>query len=87
MEPPGPGDAVSLAYLALPKDAGPVREVVADWTPEELGEADDAAREVVRWLRKVETITFERRRVGGWLGDSLASLLGQGVLREGGEGA
>ena len=37
-----------LGYIALPKDTTQVGELLADWTEEDLADADRAAEEVVR---------------------------------------
>jgi len=43
---------VELAYIALPKDVAKVGELIAEWTPAELDEADETARRVVRAIRR-----------------------------------
>jgi RecB family exonuclease len=42
---------VSLAYIALPKDASRVGLLRAEWTDADLAEAEEAARDVVRGIR------------------------------------
>ncbi len=39
---------VRLGYILLPRDTNAVRECFGDWTSEELAEADDVARQVIR---------------------------------------
>jgi hypothetical protein len=86
LPPPEPQVPVALAYLPLPKEKGPLREAVATWTPADLEEADEAARDVVRWLRTVKEIPFDPQRSRRKARDGLATLLGQGLLQlEGGE--
>jgi ATP-dependent helicase/nuclease subunit B len=42
---------VDLAYIVLPKDISAVGDLPADWTPDDLEDADRAAAEVVRAVR------------------------------------
>jgi RecB family exonuclease len=44
----GPGE---LAYIVLPKDTSRVEALRAEWTPEDLAGADQAAAEVIRGVR------------------------------------
>jgi ATP-dependent helicase/nuclease subunit B len=44
-------DDALLGYILLPRDAGSVGESFADWSREDLAEADEAAADVVRMLR------------------------------------
>jgi ATP-dependent helicase/nuclease subunit B len=43
--------AVQLGYINLPKDPASIGEKLAAWTPDELQEADEQARAVIRSLR------------------------------------
>lgn len=43
-----------LGYIAVPQDLTDVREMLAEWSENELEEADEAAREVVRRIRNHE---------------------------------
>lgn len=47
----GNTDDALLGYILLPRDAGSVGESFADWSREDLAEADEAAADVVRMLR------------------------------------
>lgn len=42
---------LQLGYITLPKDTSEVNVRIAEWLPQELKEADDLARDVVRQLR------------------------------------
>jgi ATP-dependent helicase/DNAse subunit B len=42
---------LGLGYILLPKDVGNVKFEIADWSPEDLNEADAVARDVVRRIR------------------------------------
>jgi hypothetical protein len=44
-------DGVKLGFVHLPKDTGAVGDRLAPWTSEELKEADECARRVIRQLR------------------------------------
>lgn len=44
-------NAVMLGYILLPRDPAEAGPAFADWSADELAEADEAAREVVRFLR------------------------------------
>jgi len=46
----GIGGKMELAYVVLPESAG-VELLAADWTPAELNEAEEKAREVIRAIR------------------------------------
>lgn len=45
---------VKLGYITLPKDTSRVQFCVAEWTEQELAEADEIAREAVRRIRREE---------------------------------
>lgn len=44
-------DGVQLGYITLPKDPAAIGERIAQWSPEELREADESARFVIRSIR------------------------------------
>lgn len=69
---------VKLGYILLPKDPGSTGESLADWTPEELHTADEAAAEVVRKVRREEFWPPEPGPVEGF--EELAALCGEGQL-------
>ena len=50
----GPTDrsAVALGYFLLPKDITRASVAQAEWTPEDLAQADETAREVIRRIRQ-----------------------------------
>ncbi len=45
---------IGLGYVLLPKDTANVRFEAAEWTDEELDQADEKAREVIRRIRQQE---------------------------------
>jgi hypothetical protein len=67
-------EEVKLGYLLLPKDEEKTGASLADWSRAELGEAEEAARGVVRELRK-GTFSFDPAYRSRWE-DPFASLLG-----------
>lgn len=71
--------AVRVGYITLPRDLEGTRERLANWTRENLDEAVEAAREVIRELRKNEFI-YNPDATSRYLDDSIASLLGTGYL-------
>ena len=95
---PGEGKSpdLQLAYLPLTRKSGVFIPAFADWTPEELRDADETARTVIRTLRANRAVRFEEGPGAGMARGSLASLLGRGALQgdakkgdedmEGGEG-
>lgn len=48
----GISGALQLGYILLPKDASRVRFCIADWTDQDLSDADEVACEVVRGIRR-----------------------------------
>jgi len=80
-EPDRPAPTVRMGYLPLPKAPGPIREVLADWSQDDLASAEEAAREIIRKLRRDGGVAFDPERSGrgsrGWMG----ALLGQGILQ------
>lgn len=81
LDPPAPGVPVQLAYLPLSRSQGPVEEVVAGWTPDDLASAEETAREVIRALRNRGGIAFDEDRSGRRARGGMATLLGQGLLQ------
>jgi len=70
-----------LAYYNLPRKLETVGIVRADWTAEELEEADERAREVLRPLLRGELVTFDPARLARTrVSDDMAPLLGVGIL-------
>lgn len=72
---------MQLAYLPLSRSQGPVEEVVAGWTPDDLASAEETAREVIRALRNRGGIAFDEDRSGRRARGGMATLLGQGLLQ------
>jgi ATP-dependent helicase/nuclease subunit B len=70
---------LGLGYVALPRDRDRTGLLLAEWTEEELLEADEAAREAVRLLRE-NRFVFDPSGSRVRAEDPLAPLLGQGVL-------
>lgn len=77
--PAGAMDRVRLGYLLLPRDLGAVDAAFAEWTAEELADADETAREIVRALRE-NRFVFDPERTSARAGTPLARLLGLGQL-------
>lgn len=75
-----PGLSVKLGYIALPRDLAAVGEQIAEWSAEELAEADECAREAVRVLRENE-FRFDPGRLGGYRHSPFADLVGLGSLQ------
>ena len=77
--------AISVGYVVIPRDLR-VRELLAEWSPEDLAEAEETAREAVRTLRSnrfeydPRTSTIQPRM-------HLAPVVGGGVLRVFGTGS
>lgn len=74
----GPG-AIELAYIALPRDLDGVGPLVAEWSEEELREADECARAVIRLLRR-NVFAFDPQRARASRNSALAAVLGLGYL-------
>jgi ATP-dependent helicase/nuclease subunit B len=80
-EPLGVGASLHLAYYNLPRKLETVGIAQADWTAEELEEADERAREVLRPLLRGEQVTFDAARLTrARVSDDLGPLLGVGIL-------
>jgi len=72
----------SLAYLPLARKEGEFSPAFASWSPEELAEADETAREVIRRLREEGEVRFQPGKVGSTARGALGALLGRGALQE-----
>lgn len=73
-------DQLHLAYIVMPRDRDEARFLAADWTPDDLRDADEAARDVVRCIRRGEFgLSGDERDDGG----SIARLMGVGVRDDG----
>lgn len=48
----GIGGSIQLGYILLPKDVSRVKFCIADWTDQDLCDADEVASEVVRGVRR-----------------------------------
>jgi hypothetical protein len=80
-EPPRAGAPLHLAYYNLPRKLDTVGIVQADWTAEELEEADERAREALRPLLRGERVTFDPARLArARVSDDMGPLLGVGIL-------
>ena len=78
--PPGDTGRIRAGYVVLPGDSTKIGAELADWTPEELAEAAEVARDAVRTLRR-NRFTHDPSRVRLYPGDPLAVVLGAGVMR------
>jgi ATP-dependent helicase/nuclease subunit B len=79
---------LSLGYILIPSDPRRIACLCADWSPAELAEADEVAREAVRLVRR-NLFTFAEFRTR-YLDERFSALLGHGVLvgdEDGSEGA
>jgi ATP-dependent helicase/nuclease subunit B len=75
-----PRDApVEFGYVRIPKDLDQIGDAMAAWTPEDLDGADEAARDVVRWLRN-GVARFDAERVPTRASDGFAALFGTRLL-------
>jgi len=70
---------LELGYVVLPRDRDRTCLHLAEWTDQELAEADETAREVVRVLRQ-NLFRFDPATTKAWPDDPIARVLGQGVL-------
>jgi ATP-dependent helicase/nuclease subunit B len=77
------GEEVTLGYVVLPSSPSEVGLRAADWTKDQLLEADEAARDVVRLIRGGEY--FELLRPTAFEG-TFASIAGVGFIRGTAEG-
>lgn len=74
----GVAGEVRLGYILLPKDPASTGEALAEWTPEELQSADEAAAEVVRKVRREEFWPPQPGPVEGF--EELGVICGEGQL-------
>jgi hypothetical protein len=81
LERPDPQDTIQLAYLPLSREAEDVALRVAPWSLNDLEEAEERAREVIRWLRTTDELPFEPQRAGRKASEAVMALLGQGFLQ------
>jgi hypothetical protein len=72
--------SLRLGYVQLPSTPARVGEAWASWSDAELAEAEEEARRVVRLLR-ANRFVFDSARSSIGLGDPLARVVGEGVLR------
>lgn len=77
----GEDPSYRLAYLPLSRSEEEVSPAFASWSLEELAEADETAREVIRSLRQAGAISFRPGATGSRARGSLAALLGRGVIQ------
>jgi ATP-dependent helicase/nuclease subunit B len=68
--------SVRLGYIVLPRDPE-VKLLEADWSPDDLRDADDTAREVIRLVRRSR---FDVLGDVGWARGAVAALCGVGFL-------
>ena len=72
---------IRLGYFLLPGDKKNAGIALADWDAATLAAADEAARDVVRELRRNPEIHFRPERARTGPRDPFATLLGRGVVR------
>ena len=77
--PPDQMEGLGMGYLVLPRDRERTGLLEAAWSDQELDEAEEAARQVVRILREGRFV-FDPAASRVRPDDPLAPLLGQGVL-------
>ncbi|HEY8468287.1 MAG TPA: PD-(D/E)XK nuclease family protein [Longimicrobiales bacterium] len=77
--PPDAVDRVRLGYILLPRDLAAVGAEFANWSAEDLANADEAARNAVHALRE-NRFVFDPERTSVRPGDPFARLLGLGQL-------
>lgn len=75
----GSDEALLLGYITLPRNLAQTGAQLAGWSAEELEEADECARDVVRMLRENE-FRFNPDTIGGYRFSPLGDLLGLGYL-------
>lgn len=82
------GASVEFGYVALPRALDDVGGLMVEWSEEDLGSADETAREVVRRLR-TGVVRFVGAKSGYGSYDPFAALLGTRLLvaARGGDGA
>jgi hypothetical protein len=80
--PRGALAALRLGYVQIPSAPGRVGEAWASWSDAELAEAEEEARRAVRVLRE-NRFVFDPALSSVRIGDPLADIVGEGVLRLG----
>lgn len=75
----GPADPIRLGYIALCGELEKVGAIEAEWTDEELAEADECARHVVRIVR-ANAFEFDESKRKDYSRDPLGVLVGVGYL-------
>jgi ATP-dependent helicase/nuclease subunit B len=70
---------IRMGYFALPRDPSKGGLLLADWSAEELEEADEVAREVIREFR-MNHFAFRSGTTRARRGSPLGPLVGEGVL-------
>jgi hypothetical protein len=74
--------SLRLGYVQVPSAPARVGEAWASWSEAELADAEEEARRVVRLLRE-NRFVFDPARSSVRIGDPLAAVVGEGVLRLG----
>ena len=77
--PPEAREGLLVGYVPLPRNLR-VRELLATWTPHELADAEETAREVIRKLR-ANRFVYESDRSNRYLSPEFDSVIGKGVLQ------
>ena len=77
--PPETQKGIFVGYVPLPRDLR-VRELLATWTSDELADAEETARAVVRELR-ANRLVYDAEGSTIQPGEELAPVVGGGVLR------
>ncbi len=70
---------LDLGYICIPKDLAKIGDALASWTPADFESADNAARDVIRWLREGRA-RFDPENSATWSGDPYAALFGSRLL-------
>jgi len=80
--PRGALASLRLGYVQIPSAPERVGEAWASWSDTELAEAEEEAKRAVRFLRE-NRFVFDPARSSVRIGDPLATVVGEGVLRLG----
>jgi hypothetical protein len=73
---------LKLAYLPLTKNPRGMGPAIASWTSDDLEDADETARDVIRTLLRDGGVSFDPESTGRRAKGPLAALLGRGVFQE-----
>lgn len=73
---------MGVAYLSLSRSNRPVEVSVGSWTDAELREGWEAARQVIRELRREGCVVFRGLSRDSREGGGPTALLGGGILQE-----